>query len=300
MVLSRRAIIATLAFCPVACATPRLGIRPELVQTYDPARETALYPAGPPLIALYQSRARTLAWVAAVHSPTPATPTAELVRGAIAHAKPRAVVLEGFPTSWGPNPARIMSRVAQLPPDLGDEGDVAVRTASAIGADVWGGEPSDAELASALAVQGFAPADLFYTAFFGPLEQDQRNGAFASPRDPAFDAAFMRLASELAPSYRVPSDASPAAFRAWFKTQFGVRLEDDPEWYARGWPGKQGVSSAIARASNHRRDIHAYTTIIERLEADNRVVVVFGASHLSSVWAALVHTLGPPRVLRSV
>lgn len=296
--LNRRVVLAAVAMQPIGCASTPMRVRSDLVQTYDAERQAALYGDGP-IVALYERGGRTLGWIAAVHGPTPDTPTAQLVRDAISALKPRIVLLEGFPTAWGENPDRVIRRVNALPPNEGDEGDVAVRAAITVGADIWGGEPTDAQLAAALAAQGYAPGDVFFAALLGPLEQDQRNGEFDAPEGAAFDAAFNRLAHAMAPSYAAPTPTR-ADFEAWFQTRFGVSLKDDPEWFTRGWPGRDGIGAEIARASNRLRDVHAYSTVIALLSERRSVVVVFGGSHLSSVWAALEHGFGRPRLLRRV
>ncbi|MEZ5945346.1 MAG: hypothetical protein R3C13_10985 [Hyphomonas sp.] len=294
--LSRRYLLALIASLPAACVRPGSGA--SLVSTYDPAREASIYPEGPPFVAVFAKGKTKLGWVAAVHTPAPQSPTADTIALAFAAVRPRAVVLEGFPTRWGANPDRILRRLSRLPEDQGDEGDVAARAALASGADIWGGEPTDAELAAALAGEGYAADDIFYTALLGPLEQDQRNGVFSTVQGPEFEESFLSIAAAMAPSYAVDAPSGPEGFRNWFNARFGVPLEDDPEWFTRGWPGKTGIGAEISRASNRLRDVHAYTVATDRVRTHGRVVVVYGGSHLSSVWGALEHDFGPPHLQR--
>ena len=292
---TRRAFTAGLSSLPfAACSRDRsFSPFPGAVVTFDPAREAELYPEGKPLLALYQSGGSQLGWVAAVHGDDAAT--AETIRRTFDLVQPRSVILEGFPTEMGPNPARVLAAIRE---GARNETMLAVEQALNADATVWGGEPTERQRIAALRERGFAAEDILFAAFFGPLEQDQREGRFGDVDEPAFDEAFAVWAVIIASEQGVDDVPTALAFRSWFERTFGKPIEQDAEWWTRGWPGRLGVGSDIARTSNHVRDVHVYELTITRLNEDRHVVVVFGGSHLSSVWSALERSLGTPTIKR--
>ncbi len=287
----------TLLSLPLVACTAALAARPDLIRDFDPARQAALYPADRSFLALYRRGGQTLGWVAAKHSADPNGQTAQTLRMAFARVRPRAVILEGVPSAWGVNPRRLIDQLSRLAPGEGNEGDLAARLVLNSGAAIWGGEPTESDLGAALIAQGFSAEDVIHSALFGPLEQQQREGAFSSPADPLFPAAFAAMAADIARGYGLGSAPSLDQFRAWHQRTFGAPLSEATTWYERGWPNGDTVPARIARASNRQRDIQAYRVTLERLTADRMVLVVYGASHLSNVWDALAAVLGPPELV---
>lgn len=294
---TRRFFISALpAFTIAGCMSGAVRKHSEFVDQYDPAREARLYPDGPPFLAHYEQGQFQLGWIAALHGDDPATKAA--IREAFTLIQPTSVLLEGFPTSWGANPETILEDIRGSEGPFTNETDLSIAEALRSGASVWGAELTGRELAFSIRALGFNPTDVFYTAFFGPLEQDLREGRFENTTGPAFERAFKDWAEIIAPEHQADAAPTPEGFRGWFRDKFGIAFEDDAKWWERGWPGKEGLGSEIARASNRLRDVHAYNTTIDRLTADRRVIVVFGGSHLSSVWRALEASMGEPTLRR--
>lgn len=272
-----------------------------LVSSYDPAREQKLFPTDAPVVALFGRRPRSLIFVGVVHSSDDTSPTFRALDLGFAKARPRAVILEGFPESWGPNPARIVSKAAKPPNsansyDLGED-MYAARLALRTGAVIWGSEPTDAELRDQLVKLGFKRRDIFFAAMFGPLAQDLEAKQFADVSDPRFEKSYRRWAEINAPEYDATAPRDSAAFGDWFKTHYGHTLADDPEWFDRGGPGQKGLAGQIARASNRIRDKHMVAEALRLACGNGPVLLVAGRSHLSSQWQALRDALGRPRVL---
>lgn len=291
--VSRRLLLAA----PLAACAANMAPRPDLIRPFDPARQIALFPTDQSFLALYRRGGATLGWVAARHSADPNGPTARVVRDAFMRVRPRAVVLEGVASVRGKNPQRLKERLANLGPNEGNEGDLAARLAFAMGVDVWGGEPTEEELGARLVAKGFAAQDVLMSALFGPLEQMQREGAFAGPGDPRFALAFAELAADTARGYALGPAPTLREFQAWHQKAFAAPLVDAADWFQRGWPGEVGVAAQIARASNLERDLQAYAMTMERLESDRVVLVVYGASHLANVWDALSAAMGRPALV---
>jgi hypothetical protein len=274
--------------------------RASLVDLYSPKREQALFRHERPLLAEYRSGRRRLGFAGVVHSSDSSGPTFRLIEEGFRRIAPQAVILEGFPTAWGPNPPRVMTKLAAAH-DPGDsyslgEDMYAASLAKAAGAVVWGGEPDDAEIASELRKAGFASRDIFFASMFGPLAQDLEAKVFSGPDDPAFETAYAKWAKLNAKDYDRSAPLNSGAFAQWFRANYGRALRDDPEWFTRGGPGQAGLAGRIGRASNRIRDQHMFRLAIRLLASDRRVLLVAGRSHLSSQWRALAAALGKPGI----
>jgi hypothetical protein len=274
----------------VACTGSRLQAFPDLVDHFDFERQKRLYPQGLPLWANFSLGRRHLGWIAAVHGDD--SDTAKIVRRAFDQVNPSIVVLEGFASELGINPAGVIERsLRRRPPN---ETAVAIRMAVDAGVPILGGEPSPRERVEGLLKLGFSSKDILFSSFFGPLEQDARDGRFSDTDGPAFEQAFADWAGVIALEHAADTILEAEAFRAWYLETYGEALGANPEWWARGWPRDEGVGGRIARESNRIRDVHAYLRVIAELNDRRRVLAVYGGSHLSSVWTAFSRSLAPP------
>lgn len=289
---SRRAVLKMMSAMPVlaACGASRLDAFPGLVDHFIFERQERLYPAGPPLWASFSRGRHHLGWVAAVHGDDP--DTAEIIRRAFDQVDPAIIVLEGFASELGINPAGVIERsLTRLPPN---ETSIAIRLAVDARVPILGGEPSPRERLEELLKLGFSRKDILFSSFFGPLEQDAREGRFSDPNGHAFEQAFADWAGGIAQEHGLDTVPDAEAFRAWFLKTYEEPLGADPEWWTRGWPRDEGVGGRIARESNRIRDVHVYLRVIAELNNRRRALAVYGGSHLSSVWAAFSRSLGPP------
>lgn len=299
--LSRRMVILGGSGALAACVTAPLSGRPELVDAYSGERQDRLHPAGFPLLAIYRRRGRVLGFMAAEHSTDPESSTFRMILQAFDHVQPAVLVMEGFPTAWGASPATIARQLAQPATSDADswrrgEAMFAAGLAAKRGLPFRGGEPTDTELLDGLVAQGFTPDDVFFSSLFGPLDQDRRAGAFSGVTDPRFEAAYARWAAIISKNTGRASTPDLLAFKAWYERTFGVALEHDPEWHARGGPGSAGRAGEIGRANNLLRDRHLFETIMRLLNEHGRVLVVYGGSHLSSLDRAFAAALGGPEI----
>lgn len=270
-----------------------------LVDFYSPERQDKLLGDRLPLLADYEIPDGDLAFAAVVHSSDPNSATFRMLASAFKENRPGAVILEGFPTSWGPNPPRIMSKVASAAPassyDMGED-MYAARLAASTGAEVWGAEPDDAEIAAGLRKIGFSARDIFFASMFGPLAQDREAKIFSAPDGPAFEKSYRGWAIKNAQAYDPTAPIDSGAFRSWFQEHYGRNLEQDRDWSDRGGPGQAGIAGKIGRASNRIRDQHMFVLAARLVKSGLRVLLVAGGSHLSSQWRALKADFGPPTI----
>jgi hypothetical protein len=270
-----------------------------LVDFYSPQRQDRLFGDRLPLLAEYRKAGAQLAFAAVVHSSDPKSATFRMLAAAFQKHHPAAVLLEGFPTGWGPNPPHIMSKVTGAVSgssyDVGED-MYAARMAAVSGAVVWGAEPDDAEIAAALHRIGFSARDVFFASMFGPLAQDLEAKVFTEPDGPAFEKSYHEWATINAKAYDPTVTLDSSAFRTWFLQHYGSSLEQDASWSERGGPGQPGIAGKIGRASNRVRDQHMFELATRLAKQDKRVLIVAGGSHLSSQWRALKATFGTPVV----
>lgn len=304
MKLARRSLIFLAAAFMGGWRTPLLAGDAAFVEPYDPDRDRTLFHREKPFIAAYRRAGRTLGFVAALHETGPSSATFQLVRKAFDLIQPAILVVEGFPTTWGENPERIVRQVQHRnAPNAGSyarsEAGYAASTALDRRVPFLGGEPTDAELAHALIQMGYDRQDIFYAFLFAPFIQETRAGVVTGPLDPRFEAVYeawarsMRDALPDAPGGDLPS------FKAWFQKHYGLPFTEDPSWMSRGSPGAPGVAGQIVGAQSLARDQHLFDLMIRLLNEHHRVLVVYGASHLSSLHPALERSIGFPKLIGS-
>jgi hypothetical protein len=273
-----------------------------LVDEFNPAREAALFEAETAFLALYGARGRRLGFVAAHHTTEPQSATFRSIDAAFDTVDPAVVLLEGAPSQDGYNPRQILSglvhpsRTALNSWDRG-EGAYAAAQALARGALILGGEPTDAILFERLSALGFRDDDIFFSALLGPLQQDRDAAVFASAHSKAFSSAFNCWSDQLCRRRSRDLAYQQGAFENWCRNRMGQDVFDDPNWLRRGNPGCDGIAAAVNRAANRIRDYHLMDLATRLLKRRQRVVIVFGASHLSSLWRGLAMVFGPPVII---
>jgi len=255
---------------------------------------------GPELL-LFRRGDRKLAFIGVQHDSDPASRTHRLIDSTFLIFKPRVVIVEGAPTSWGYNPKRLIEVGGQRPDAQGllPEGETVptVRGALASGSIIVGGEPSDSDVRRIAATRGVSDEDLlgFYVLRVVPQWLSQREfDDLSSTRATALiDNQLSRSRAELKLSTDLLPDA--AAWRRWrLERNVGASpnridikeagpLADGP------WKTSQ-VGAAISRA----RDTHLYELTRAELAKHRSVLVVFGGSHALIQLPALKRLMGPP------
>lgn len=206
-------------------------------------------------VAVYQFGHHHLVFVAAEHANETGSKTFRLIDAAFAAYRFDTAILEGFPTSRGANPAKLIEQVLASPPKNGfaDDGETypAVRGAVAQGAKIWGGEPDDLDVK-----------------------------AFVLAKRLLLDASIL-------PSF--------ADWAHWYATtnHRPIGVDFDTEETGPRVDGRF-PSNKIAAVIAGARDAHLHRLIVAHLEANESVIVVYGGSHLMMQRPALDAVLGPP------
>lgn len=261
----------------------------------------ARLPRQPPFLAVFERGDQTLGFVAARHSIDGDHPTFALVRTAFDAVQPRAAIIEGIETALGERPRPIVDQARRLkaPSNPFAAGEAVYTAQLAMNRDIpfWGGEPSDQDIFSALLAAGSDPEDAFYAFLFGPLAQSVREGGISGPNDPRFDPAFERWAKGNARDLTPAPDTSALAFRAWYRDRSGLDLNADLNWLASNDPDYAGPVQRELKLHMKIRDQHLFDLIRSRLETHRRLLVVYGSSHIATMWSPLVQQLGRPRLI---
>ncbi|AYG94187.1 hypothetical protein D8I30_02545 [Brevundimonas naejangsanensis] len=298
MDLERRLVAIGLPLMVAGCSTTPLVGDAGLVQPFSNERQTTLLPHDPPLTAAYQRRFKRLTFVGIEHTTNPQSASFAAIEKAFDTLQPRAVIVEGFATLWGPSPSFLLKSLdkpwEQRNSYERGEAFHAVTLAAGRQVPFWGGEPTDSELVDRLLAMGSASADVFAALMFGPLNQDWRSGAFLAPTGPDFEVSYARWAADIEQAFANPPPTDLASFQAWYLARFGKPIEADPEWATRGGPDGDSISERIGGQSNLLRDRHLFELMLKLTNERERVLTVFGSSHLANQWDALKASFGAP------
>jgi hypothetical protein len=293
----RLAAVLLTAALLTGCAAGPSGLS-GLVEPYRADLAGAAEPAAYPYVAEHVRGGRRLAFVAAAHSVERGSATHQDVRRAFDHVKPTAVIIEGIPSSWGQNPemvvelARMTDDPAAEPYARGEAGYTASLALQA-GVPFQGGEPTERERTAALIRQGFDPLDVLHTDLLGALAQAIQGGQLSGPADPRFDEVFGLRTVSLSMERADPPRITYEGFADWYRAQFGTDYRTDPQFTARFDPTTDNLVGRILRAQSQIRDRHLLRVILDAVERHERVLVVYGGTHRTTLARPLARALGP-------
>lgn len=283
-----------------ACASFSLRPSPDKLQPWT----TALRDRQPdgPFNAVYRAGERHLVFIGAQHENRDDSATFRMIRDAYTSFEFDIVIAEGFPTSWGANPTRIldMGSKSQTAADGFVEGGETIPTvfgAQRQKARLLGGEPDDAEIKHLVARDGITDADLigFYVLRNVPQWISER--AIKDVTDPGLQPLVEKALVRQRDVLQMPPTIVPdySAWLAWYETTNRKRLSAgfDTEEVGPLADGRFGTNK-IAYAVSKARDVHLHRLVVEYLNARKNVLVVFGGSHLMIHRAALDAILGKP------
>ena len=140
-----------------SCATVPLRPAPEQLRPWTTTLRDQQ--SDTPFAVVYRIGTRRLVFVGAQHENMDDSPTFQMIRQAYATFKFDVVIAEGFPTSLGPNPRRILDYAAKSSKraDGFVEGGETIPTtfgAQQQGAILWGGEADDTDIKAQVVATG--------------------------------------------------------------------------------------------------------------------------------------------------
>jgi hypothetical protein len=251
--------------------------------------------------AIYTHRDTQLIFVGARHSVRTDSATFRLIDDAYSLLHVDLVIVEGSAYSRGPNHDGLLKWAKQQHAVNGrlegGETVVAIRGATARGADVWGGEPDDADIRSRMLGRGFSLEDLvgFYTLRSVPQWILERK--ITGPDDPGVERLIESDLARNRERLEAPSSVLPD-YEAWTRWYTGT---NDKVFGAAFEPEETGPladgryrSNKIAEGISRARAEFLLDVVARHLNAGESVMVVFGTSHLMIHRPALDHMLGAP------
>jgi len=252
--------------------------------------------------AVYRVGSHRLVFVAARHENRIESLTFRTIREAYAMFKFDTVIAEGFPNSWGANPARIFEYVERngAGKDGFVEGGETVPTALGArqqGAALLGGEADDLEIKQQVLAQGFSTGDLLGFYVLRTIPQWIREQKIKDAGDSRLRALVGEALARNRERLKLGPDvlAGFSDWAAWYQGKNGRPIggsfrTEEVGPLADGTYGTNKLAYAVSRA----RDTYLHELVIAHLNGQENVLVVFGGSHLMIHRPALDPVLGAP------
>jgi hypothetical protein len=255
-------------------------------------------PTEAPFIVTYRSGKKVLAFVGADHVFTNENSTIDSVRRAWADTKPSMVIVEGFPTALGRNPEPIVQSVRRRDTPDADtyaKGEAGFTASQALARNVpfIGGEPTLIEEIEGLVAKGYRRDEVLFAVRLRSLGQARASGEMPVGNSTAFTARYERESHAVAQMTGTEAPAE-AQFIADYRRIVGVDPISDVEMPARCNPGTETLLQRMAADNMRFRDEHLLATMLKELAENNRVLVVYGSSHWTTLSRALEDRLGKP------
>lgn len=295
--IQHRAAMVAIVVLLSGCGTPALRSAPARLASWT----TTLRAQQPDdaFAAVYKVGAGHLVFVGAKHSNAVDSLTFRLIADAYAVFDIDTVIIEGSPTSRGPNAERLLvyASRAEVKEGVQEGGETIPAVLGAVkeGAALWGGEPDDADIKARVLAQGIPAEDLlgFYTLRSIPEWVGERKltNAGDSRLPSLIEKELVRNRQRLALEPTVLSGYPEWA--SWYRTKNGKQIgpdftNEEAGPLADGQFGSNKIAAAISRA----RAAYLHDLMISHLNAGETVLVVFGGSHLMIHRPALDAALG--------
>jgi hypothetical protein len=260
-----------------------------------------------PFVASYRKGTERLVFVGARHAFQPNSSTMRAVKAGFDSIQPEVVILEGFPTAMGENPAPLVAEAHRYGTAGADEFArseciYAASIALARAIPFIGGEPTREEESQVLRAKGFTDADLAFSALLGEYSQALRSGDMPDTSAESLAKIYQRLAEDLkAPPNRGGWNLDAPTledFRERYKRMYGVDIVGDDKFPLRiDVVNDNTLNGQQAKMSMMTRDRYLLGLIEQQLADRHAVLVVYGGSHWVTLSAALQERLGTPKVM---
>ena len=269
-----------------------------LIRAWSKALEKTMpYPA--PYVAAFGRENKQLRYIAARHGGGITSPTLQTVKQAFDDFKPQVVILEGMPNEGVVSPAWYLEHTRkQAAGDFrqGGEGAYATVLAGERGIAFISAEPTEKQLLAGVLQQGFTREDMlgWYAGLM--VHQNDRQGTLIAPEkiEKALNSYKRELGIE-------DVRFGMSELGAWYEQRMGRKfsleslLADDMSP-----SGKAGANflQKVMRATDNLREPSIVQNVAEQLEKYDRVLVVFGSSHLAKQEQVYAKMLGKPQYMK--
>lgn len=257
----------------------------------SPSRTARTEPRAP-FVTHYRHGDQELVFIAAKHEQSLDSPTHTLVAEVMKHYQPAFVIAEGWPTSNGVSPDRMLQQLPRRERSgrMGESGYAAL-LASRQGIDFIGGEPDLSDQIAELKAKGFETDDMLaYYAIRAAISLENSGNSDIIPN--RVERTMQRFAEAMdapAPSWE--------DIEAWHERVLGRPL--DLKRLNRGMIAPRvlengTVLNEIGVAVELNRETNIINLEAAMLEKHGRILVVYGSGHLNYQRAVLADWLGEP------
>jgi hypothetical protein len=253
-----------------------------------------------PFTAKYQKGEQTLVFVGAHHVFTPRNSTFRAVASGFSLARPKVLIVEGFPTAMGENPPPLVKEAQQFgTPQTGEfsrgEAMYAASLALRRGIPFLGGEPDPHEEIPALQEKGFKAPDIAFAFLARGLSQAFHADEALLTDEPKLASTFSALNRWNESHFGLPS-LSFGDFALRYRSEFGIDFKNDKKLVSRMEPSADTATTRLFLAGMTVRDEHLLAVINEQLLTKKRVLIVYGGSHWTTLSQALERRFGKPAI----
>jgi hypothetical protein len=283
-----------------ASAQPGDAARQPEIPLFSEALARERGPATAPFIATYRSGTKVLGFVGADHLFNLENSTVDSIRRAFDETKPTLLIIEGIPTALGRNFAPILQAVrrretSDADPFSRSEAVFAASLAVRDGIPFLGGEPSMTEELDGLIARGYTRDEVLFALRLRSLGQARQSGEMPAGDAAAFSAGYQREARAVAQMTGTRAQTEES-FISDYRRMTGVDPVADLEMAHRYVPGTKDTLQKMAADNMRFRDEHLLAIILDGLDTDSRVLVVYGSSHWTTLSRALEDRLGKPQI----
>lgn len=261
-----------------------------------------------PFIETFQHNSKTLIYIAATHHSSVRYPNAMLdpvfktIQHAFSTTTPDAVIIEGVEPSqvaaWCERSVRQCGLAHfNLARKACDESSFAAYPATQMGIPVYSGEPPSRVLFEAFERHGYSIQDYFAFGIINHIPYEKRHGPLTANDFPKVVEQVVNYQNYLLGT-RIAFTAKD--FEAWYakhmqtpRNYLDIAANDTGPSPLPGEPNT--LMHTFSRLGKTVRDQNIVNTIKRALKRQNRVLVVYGASHLDFEWKELVGFMGVPR-----
>lgn len=251
-----------------------------------------------------------LIFIASNYSNDANSKTHQQIKNIFSTEKPDLYIMEGFSNEQeGLSPKRLQEKSKKLcATGKCNQNLYAAYIATKNNVDFLGAELSESEQVKLLSKEGFAFDDIIFYMLMQQLPYFFRDGDFDRHKQKFTKATYESMCNDflqrtIAGWINKKVNVTYHDFLVWWGKNFAKPLDLQKEFsnfengFALVEPSNKNdayITQKIAYYFNKNRQNHLLDLIKSEIKTHNKVVVVFGATHLRDIWQKLVDAFGEP------
>lgn len=258
-------------------------------------------PSDEPYLAHFNKDGVSLVYIAALHDYGENSPTFKTIKRAFAEFSPRVVIVEGVTEIDEQKRAAIVAESKQCVAEnfrKCGENLYGVYLASVNNVPWTSAESPNQFVKNELLKASFTERDLCFFYFARQIsqlviEKDLRQNNF----DQIANETIMAFANKL----NIAENMTSAMFKSWYQEKMKepfVLSKFDSEMVAPTVGLNMRFLNKISAAVGRIRDKYIVNVVANQLNQNQKVLIIYGGSHLLTEFDALVDMLGSPKIIR--